>query len=95
MFFDMDERPTFQQQLDWLNHGEVMPILLATDTSYRENFQVHVVLLDPGEAGPHGYASLELMTRHYAEAPSSLEVERSRRNETVVAVAERLRELLA
>jgi hypothetical protein len=84
-FWHMDDRPTLQQRLDWLHHGEVLPVLLATDTSYGEDFRVHIVLLDPDEAGPDGYSSIRVMTRTYPDPPDSVETERTRRSETVIA----------
>jgi hypothetical protein len=91
----MDERATLQQQVDWLRYGDVMPLLLATDTTYSDDFQVHVVLLDPSDATSGGYSSVRILTKHYAAAPESVEQDQARRSETVVEFADRLRSLLA
>ena len=92
------EPTTFQAALDVLAHGEVHPLLLATDVEPQEGLTVTVVLIDPAhgvEAGGHTSTLPVFSLRFAGEGGADDALLHRRRSETVTALAARLREVLA
>jgi hypothetical protein len=88
--------PTFQERLDWLAHGDVAPVLFATDTHYSERLTVDVMLVDPATVAPGGYASIPVFSKQFAYDAESVEPDQvaQYRAETLVEFGHRLRSLL-
>ena len=95
----MAEPRTWQEQVDVLAHGEVHPLLLATDIERQDRLGVHVVLVSPADdVDSHGHASTRPVFSRYFDVPSDAavgddEVAQMRRA-TIADFAARLRELL-
>ena len=95
----MEKPRTFQEQMDILAHGEVHPLLFATDIERQARLSVHVVMISPPDcvdAGGHS-STLPIFSRYFDMDPSNVvsddEVRRMR-GETIGDFADRLRELL-
>lgn len=96
----MTDPVTWQEQLDVLAHGEVQPLLLATDVERQERLGVHVVLLTPSDdVSADGHTSTMPVFSRWFELAGDLspdeEQVRQMRRETVVDFAVRLRDLLS
>ena len=89
----MTERALFQDQLDSLAHGDVLPLLLVSDVHHNEGLWVEIALVDPSSATGQGYASMSVFRKDFPGAkPEEAEAARVA---TVLAFGERLRSVLA
>ena len=87
----------FLEALDVLAHGEVHPLLLATDVERREDLTITVVLVDPvDDVQASGHRStMPVFSRTFAgEGGASAERLRDARQQTVTDFAVRLRQVL-
>lgn len=94
----MTSPQTWQERIDVLAHGEVQPLLFATDVERRERVTVHVVLVDPADdVGPSGHASHGPVFSLEFEAPEQPDDEQVRlmRQEAIGQFSARLRALLS
>ena len=96
----MTKPETFQEQMDVLAHGEVHPLLFATDIERRERLGVHVVLISPpDDVEPGGHAStMPVFSRYFdlrEDIPITDDEVRQMRSEIIGEFAQRLRQLLA
>lgn len=89
---------TWQERIDVLAHGEVQPLVFATDVERRERVTVHVVLVDPADdVGPSGHASHGPVFSVAFDEPDQPDDEQVRRmrQEAVAQFTARLRTLLS
>ncbi len=93
----MASQQTWQDRIDALAHGEVQPLLVATDVERRERLTVHVVLIDPADdVRPSGHRSHGPVLSRSFDVPLALTTDQVglMRQETI-AHSSRLRTLLS
>lgn len=95
----MDEPTSFQEQLDVLAHGEVQPLLFATDVVRQGDTRIDIVLIDPSDGvDARGHTSTRpIYSRQFASqaGPATDAQIREWRRETLVEFAARLSELMS
>jgi hypothetical protein len=59
------QRPSWQERMDSLAYGDVLPLLIVADVRHGEPMKVDIALVPMDSVSGSGYSSIRLLTREF------------------------------